>query len=62
MFNSELLSGSLLESALALGEPVGGELTSREREELIASLETELAAQVHWSLLHVFGIAILFCS
>lgn len=42
---SELLSGSLLEEALAVDEPEGGELTNREREQLVARLEAELATQ-----------------
>ena len=45
-FISELLSGPLLEAALALDEPAGGDMTDKERERLIANLETELTTQV----------------
>jgi hypothetical protein len=46
IFISDLLSGPLLEAALALDEPLGGEMTDKERERLIATLETEVATQV----------------
>jgi hypothetical protein len=41
-----VLSGSLLEAALALEAPPGGELTLAQLDQLVASLGAELTAQV----------------
>ena len=41
-----MLSGSLLEAALALEAPPGGELTLAQLDQLVASLGAELTAQV----------------
>jgi hypothetical protein len=43
---SEVLSGSLLEAALALEAPPGGELTLPQLDQLVANLGAELTAQV----------------